>query len=50
MKLDGTIAKLSVKWFGVEPSPGDAAVSAYEGYGVPGLEGHQSGPHPLICK
>lgn len=50
MKLDGTLAKLSVKWFGVQPSPGDAAVTVNEGYGVPGLEGHQSGPHPLTCK
>lgn len=50
MKLDGTMSKLSVKWFGVEPRPGDAAVSAYEGFGVPGMEGHQSGAHPLNCK
>ncbi len=50
MKLDGTLAKLSVKWFGVNPSPGDAAVTVSEGYGVPGLEGHMSGPHPLTCK
>jgi len=50
MKLDGTLAKLSVKWFGVKPSPGDAAVTVSEGYGVPGMPGHQSGPHPLTCK
>lgn len=50
MKLDGTMSKLSVKWFGVVPSPGDAAVTAYEGFGVPGMEGHQSGAHPLNCK
>lgn len=50
MKLDGTMSKLSVKWFGVKPRPGDAAVSDYEGFGVPGMEGHQSGPHPLNCK
>ena len=50
MKLDGTLAQLSVKWFGVAPRPGDAAVSAYEGYGVPGMQGHQSGAHALTCK
>lgn len=50
MKLDGTLAKLSVKWFGVKPSPGDAAVTVSEGYGVPGMAGHQSGAHPLNCK
>src|SRR5437667_601862 len=37
MKLDGTIAKMHEKWFGVKPAPGSAAVTVFPGYGVPGI-------------
>ena len=50
LKKDGTIAKLSEKWFGVKPAPGSAAVTAFPGYGVPGLPGHDAAPHDLKCK
>jgi ABC-type amino acid transport substrate-binding protein len=50
LKKDGTIAKLSEKWFGVKPAPGSAAVTAFPGYGVPGLPGHDPAPHDLKCK
>lgn len=50
LKKDGTIAKLSEKWFGVKPAPGSAAVTPFPGYGVPGLPGHDPAPHELKCK
>ena len=50
LKKDGTIAKLSEKWFGVKPAPGSAAVTPFPGYGVPGLPGHDPAPHDLKCK
>ncbi|HSD43602.1 MAG TPA: transporter substrate-binding domain-containing protein [Burkholderiales bacterium] len=50
MKLDGTIAKLHEKWFGLQPEPGSAAVTVYPGYGVPGMEGHDATPHTPKCK
>jgi polar amino acid transport system substrate-binding protein len=50
MKLDGTIAKLHEKWFGVKPDPGAAAVTVYPGYGVPGMDGHDPTPHTPKCK
>jgi polar amino acid transport system substrate-binding protein len=49
MKLDGTIAKLSEKWFGVTPAAGAAAVTVYDGYGVPDMEGHDPTPHEPNC-
>jgi polar amino acid transport system substrate-binding protein len=50
MKLDGTIAKLHEKWFGLKPEPGSAAVTVYAGYGVPGMDGHDPTPHTPKCK
>ena len=49
MKTDGTIAKLSEKWFGVTPAAGSAAVTVFEGFGVPGMEGHQAVAHEPEC-
>ncbi len=40
MKLDGTFAKLSEKWFSVTPAAGAAAVTVFAGYGVPGMGGY----------
>ena len=37
MKKDGTIAKLSQKWFGATPAPDDLENVAFPGHGVPGL-------------
>jgi polar amino acid transport system substrate-binding protein len=50
MKLDGTIAKLHEKWFGIKPEPGSAAVTVFPGYGVPGMDGHDPAPHAPKCK
>lgn len=50
MKLDGTIAKLHEKWFGLKPEPGSAAVTVYPGYGVPGMDGYDPTPHTPKCK
>ena len=49
MKLDGTLTKLSQKWFGVTPAPGSAAVTVHAGYGEPGFEGHDPAPHAPKC-
>ena len=49
MKTDGTIAKLSEKWFGVTPAAGSAAVTVQVGYGEPGFEGHDPTPHEAKC-
>jgi polar amino acid transport system substrate-binding protein len=50
MKLDGTMTKMSEKWFGVTPAPGSAAVTVHAGYGEPGFEGHEATPHVPDCK
>jgi polar amino acid transport system substrate-binding protein len=50
MKLDGTMAKMSEKWFGVTPAPGSAAVTVHAGYGEPGFEGYEATPHVPNCK
>ena len=49
MKLDGTMTKLSEKWFDVTPAPGSAAVTVYPGYGVPGMPGYQDIKHTPKC-
>ena len=49
MKLDGTIAKMHEKWFGVKPAPGSAAVTVYPGYGVPEMAGYDPTPHTPQC-
>lgn len=49
MKTDGTMAKLSEKWFGVTPAPGSAAITVQPGFGVPGLPGYDPTPHLLSC-
>ena len=50
LKKDGTIAKLSEKWFGVKPPAGSAAVTVFPGYGVPGMPGYDPAPHEAKCK
>jgi polar amino acid transport system substrate-binding protein len=49
MKLDGTLSKLYVKWFGVDPEPGSSTVTVYPGYGVPGMTGYDPTPHKPQC-
>jgi polar amino acid transport system substrate-binding protein len=49
MKLDGTIAKMHEKWFGIAPAPGSAAVVVYPGYGVPDMPGYDSTAHTPAC-
>jgi polar amino acid transport system substrate-binding protein len=49
MKLDGTIATLHEKWFGIKPAPGSAAVTVFPGTGVPGLPGYDPTPRTPSC-
>ena len=49
MKLDGTIAKMHEKWFGVAPPAGSAAVTVFPGYGVPDMPGYDPTPHTPTC-
>jgi polar amino acid transport system substrate-binding protein len=49
MKLDGTIAKMHEKWFGIKPAPGSAAVTVFPGYGVPGMPGYDPTEHKPAC-
>jgi polar amino acid transport system substrate-binding protein len=49
MKLDGTMAKLSEKWFGTTPAPDDLERVVEPGYGVPGMPGYDPTPHTLKC-
>ena len=49
MKLDGTMAKMHEKWFGIPPAPGSAAVTVFPGYGVPDMPGYDPTPHTPSC-
>ena len=49
MKKDGTIAKLSEKWFGRTPGPDSLERVITPGYGVPGMPGYDATPHDLKC-
>ena len=49
MKLDGTFSEMSMKWFGVKPEPGSAAVTVVAGYGQPGIDGYDPTPHEPNC-
>ena len=49
MKKDGTIAKLSEKWFGRVPPPDALERVITPGYGVPGMPGYDPKPHDLKC-
>jgi polar amino acid transport system substrate-binding protein len=50
LKKNGTLARLSEKWFGVKPAPGAAAVTVFAGYGVPGMPGYDATAHEAKCK
>jgi polar amino acid transport system substrate-binding protein len=49
IKMDGTMAKLYVKWFGIPPEPGSTPVTVFPGYGVPGMPGYDPTPHKPAC-
>ena len=49
MKTDGTIAKLSEKWFGRVPGPDSLERVVTPGYGVPGMPGYDPTPHAMKC-
>ena len=49
IKLDGAMAKLHKKWFGLAPAPGSAAVTVFPGYGVPDMPGYDPTPHTPAC-
>jgi polar amino acid transport system substrate-binding protein len=50
LKLDGSVARLHEKWFGIKPAPGSAAVTVYPGFGVPGMPGHDPKARTPRCK
>ncbi len=50
MKIDGFIAQIHEKWFGVKPAAGSAAVTVFPGTGVPGMPGYDATPRPPVCK
>jgi len=50
MKKDGTLRKLYVKWFEVEPEPNSATTTIYPGYGQPGFPGYDPTPQNPDCK
>jgi polar amino acid transport system substrate-binding protein len=49
LKKDGTVAKLSAKWFGAEPKPDDAERVVFPGFGPPGLPGYDATPNTAAC-
>ncbi|MEM9144989.1 MAG: transporter substrate-binding domain-containing protein [Pseudomonadota bacterium] len=49
MKLDGTIAAMHEKWFGIPPAEGSAAVTVYPGFGMPGFPGYDPTEHTPDC-
>lgn len=49
LKLDGTLVKISEKWFGEAPAADDAERVVTPGYGVPGFPGYDPTPHTPAC-
>ena len=50
LKMDGTIAALSEKWFNVTPASDSAAVTVMPGYGQPGFPGYDDTEHEMACE
>jgi polar amino acid transport system substrate-binding protein len=50
LKIDGSMAMLSEKWFGVVPTVGTTIVTPSKGYGVPGMEGYAEDDHKPSCE
>ena len=49
LKQDGTVARLSEKWFGAPPKADDAERVVFPGYGPPGLPGYDATPSRAAC-
>src|SRR6266404_435626 len=49
MKLDGMIARMHEKWFGVAPAASSAVVTVFPGYGVPDMPGYDPTAHTPSC-
>ena len=49
LKIDGSMAALSEKWFGVKPAAGSTIVTPTPGFGVPGFEGYEEDAHKPSC-
>lgn len=49
MKRDGTVARLSERWFGAAPGPDQAERIEFPGYGVPDLPGFDPTPQNPTC-
>jgi len=49
LKIDGTIAELHEKWFGLAPAEGSAAVTPVAGFGEPGYDGYVDDGHEPSC-
>ena len=50
LKIDGSMAELSRKWFGVDPAEGTTIVTPTPGYGVPGFAGYTEDDHTASCE
>lgn len=50
LKIDGTMAALSERWFGVGPAEGTTIVTPTAGYGVPGFAGYVENDHAPSCE
>jgi polar amino acid transport system substrate-binding protein len=49
LKRDGTVARLSEKWFGAPPREDDAERVVFPGYGPPDLPGYDATPSRAQC-
>jgi polar amino acid transport system substrate-binding protein len=49
LKIDGSIAELHEKWFGMAPPAGSAAVTPRAGFGEPGYDGYVDDGHTPAC-
>lgn len=49
MKRDGTVARLSERWFGAAPKEDDAERVTFPGFGPPGMPGYDATPHQPNC-
>jgi polar amino acid transport system substrate-binding protein len=50
LKIDGTMASLSLKWFGVTPEEGSAAITPQPGFGEPEFAGYLMDDHTPSCE
>lgn len=50
LKIDGSMAELSEKWFGVTPKKGTTIVTPTPGYGVPDFDGYSEDDHQASCE